>query len=462
MIRRLKKMMVVVCFVAVWALAASSVAAQTQTDFRRIYLDPDNTYQLVYPVGWRLDASNAGFVILSGSTADIDDYAITVFGDEINRLTSGAANASEALATLRGSLTFINDDTQEIDLLGRTAATASITPDEGLGGYALVVPLGEANYGLLLAVTAATNQENGLDVLLDVAARFNPPTPETLAFSERGTLSLSNHNGFWEDAVTELRNLGVIGDGGGIVFEENFAFTQGFGRITTLLGRRAPQTNVVIAAQLEMQNTRATVQEECALAARVITGATDNVTQQIRVGYDTQQNVFFEDVRGSDAEDLSFFSRQLDITAEEPQHILYVLAEDRMTVFFNGEQLLSAVPVQPRQGIYALSWFGRDGSSRCNATNLWVYEIPVFEAGVCVIESPGRVNQRSQPSTTSGIVAQLQRGDQVTVIGQTIGADSFVWWQLEDESWVREDVVETLGDCISQPQIDTAAETDTQ
>ncbi|MDQ7034111.1 MAG: hypothetical protein Q9P01_04550 [Anaerolineae bacterium] len=42
----------------------------------------------------------------------------------------------------------------------------------------------------------------------------------------------------------------------------------------------------------------------------------------------------------------------------------------------------------------------------------------------------------------------------LAVIGQTVAVDDFRWWQLEDESWVREDVIIITGDCSNIPEIE--------
>ena len=42
-------------------------------------------------------------------------------------------------------------------------------------------------------------------------------------------------------------------------------------------------------------------------------------------------------------------------------------------------------------------------------------------------------------------------GEEAVVIGQAKGAYSKPWWQLEDETWVREDLVTAVGDCANIP-----------
>ncbi|MBZ0301906.1 MAG: SH3 domain-containing protein [Anaerolineae bacterium] len=68
----------------------------------------------------------------------------------------------------------------------------------------------------------------------------------------------------------------------------------------------------------------------------------------------------------------------------------------------------------------------------------------------CTI-SGANVNLRSGPGTNFSIASQLTAGNSMTVVGQTQGADGFIWWNLENGAWVRSDVVAEDGDCASMP-----------
>lgn len=67
----------------------------------------------------------------------------------------------------------------------------------------------------------------------------------------------------------------------------------------------------------------------------------------------------------------------------------------------------------------------------------------------CLVNSDNGANLRSGPGTDFSRAGQLPAIQLQSVIGQTTGAGGFVWWQLEDDSWVRSDVVEEVGDCES-------------
>jgi hypothetical protein len=73
---------------------------------------------------------------------------------------------------------------------------------------------------------------------------------------------------------------------------------------------------------------------------------------------------------------------------------------------------------------------------------------PVIPAGTCTITPRGTANLRSSPTTVgNNIVGSLAFGATASVIGQTTGGDGFLWFQTSDGTFVRSDVVTTVGDC---------------
>lgn len=73
---------------------------------------------------------------------------------------------------------------------------------------------------------------------------------------------------------------------------------------------------------------------------------------------------------------------------------------------------------------------------------------------VCEARSEYNVNRRQEPDIDSSIVGRLSPDEPQPIVGQTTDADDFVWWRLEDGSWVRGDVVTAVGPCGALPTID--------
>lgn len=70
----------------------------------------------------------------------------------------------------------------------------------------------------------------------------------------------------------------------------------------------------------------------------------------------------------------------------------------------------------------------------------------------CVVISSGIANLRNGPGTSYTQIGQLSPGQIVPVIGQTVSTSAFTWWKLNNGAWVREDTVDTSGDCDDIPE----------
>jgi uncharacterized protein YgiM (DUF1202 family) len=72
----------------------------------------------------------------------------------------------------------------------------------------------------------------------------------------------------------------------------------------------------------------------------------------------------------------------------------------------------------------------------------------------CRVVSEGIVNQRRGPGTSFEAVGQLSAGEVREVVGQAVSTSNFIWWKLEDDTWVREDTVRIEGICSDVPDVD--------
>lgn len=72
----------------------------------------------------------------------------------------------------------------------------------------------------------------------------------------------------------------------------------------------------------------------------------------------------------------------------------------------------------------------------------------------CTVTAINTANLRSGPGATHDHIGTLAIRDSADVIGQAAGADGFTWWQLEDESWLREDLVREDGECALMPVVE--------
>ena len=81
----------------------------------------------------------------------------------------------------------------------------------------------------------------------------------------------------------------------------------------------------------------------------------------------------------------------------------------------------------------------------------------------CAVSAPTNVNVRTGPGTNYTIAEVIPAGQTRYPIGQMMGEDGYLWWKLDEQRWVRSDVVRANEGCAglnmdAQTWIDHAAE----
>ena len=74
--------------------------------------------------------------------------------------------------------------------------------------------------------------------------------------------------------------------------------------------------------------------------------------------------------------------------------------------------------------------------------------------GLCEVVAGGTVNLRGGPGTDFERAGTLNAGDRIEVVGQAEDGSGFTWYELENDAWVREDVISLQGDCSDIPESD--------
>ncbi len=269
------------------------------------------------------------------------------------------------------------------------------------------------------------------------AEEIEPEFPETL----------ENHNGAWQDAIAELQDEGMIASGGNIIFVENSAFLDGtVGSNFYGLAMDSSFADIVLAGEIEFAVDETEDNEIfCGFLSRV---QLDETQQFSEASFGALIGDFDSIVIStSDTDSYREELIDLDLPPDEPAHLLYILQDNRATVYVNGELVLSDYLISDVAGFHGIILASEVAGTRCEGRNVWAYYAPMFEAGVCEASTGSTVNQRTGPGTTFDRAGTLAANTSILVTGQAEGADGFTWWQLENENWVREDVVGVVGDC---------------
>src|SRR5690606_29340234 len=169
-------------------------------------------------------------------------------------------------------------------------------------------------------------------------------------------------------------------------------------------------------------------------------------------GIDSDGNIFAYEINGDESSELAL--AEVDVDLNQAVYLLMLVIDDELTVFANGEAVISDYPVSLPAGSVAFLYSGMDTESTCQAETLFAYTIAEELVAACHVSTDTVINRRSGPSTDFARVTQLQAGEELEAVGQTIGTDGFVWWYLADETWVRDDVVDTTGFCRVLPDIE--------
>ena len=262
--------------------------------------------------------------------------------------------------------------------------------------------------------------------------------------------SLTSFDGKPKEAIAELEQLGVIPSGSSQIFNENRAYFAGQGNWFTPLASRSPHKNIVMASELTFTVGNTDKFESCTLMSSINLDNQHVATTYLEVGFGNDSYPFILDVF-SEAQDGKFEIGTTKIDLTQPHHVLFTLINGAANVYVDGNLEITNFKVSERAGTYGISLTGRGPKARCDGKNLWAFAVPSVKPGECAVTSTKAANKRSGPGTTFDAAGQLAAGDETGVIGQAKGADNKSWWQLKDETWVREDLVTAIGDCANVP-----------
>jgi hypothetical protein len=184
---------------------------------------------------------------------------------------------------------------------------------------------------------------------------------------------LQEFDGRYQEAVAELQALGIVPEGGRLLFVEDYAFFQGRGSWFTPLAQNSPNTNIVMAGEITF-NAAATGQvlENCMLSARLVQNSRGNTSTFAGVmlfndGWVVATDIINEQTNNSQEVDLGL------AWTGETHHVLFTMLDDVMNVYIDGELVIADMEVEERRGTFGIALRSEDAESRCEGRNIWVY-----------------------------------------------------------------------------------------
>lgn len=136
-------------------------------------------------------------------------------------------------------------------------------------------------------------------------------------------------------------------------------------------------------------------------------------------------------------------------TLDEPGQAAGVTLDDRGRVSPDSSVVMPDVDMLLQKAMPACQAAAQSGLFEPTDCDFQVvaYELPE----ICTVTATRNINRRGGPSTIYDVWDGLAQGESAIAEGQVVGFDGYVWWQLEDGSWVREDLVEEVGPCADLP-----------
>jgi hypothetical protein len=272
------------------------------------------------------------------------------------------------------------------------------------------------------------------------------------AAAQSDTGDLTAFNDPPKDAIAELTQRGIIPPGGRLIFNMNYTYYSGKGFNLIPIATNAARANIVLAAQMTAITGDPKQLEMCSLAARVgKADAKGRINTYMSAGFSNRGELTVIDRPVLNDDPTTLLSTPLNLDLSQPHHLLLVLLDNKLTIYVDGKRVTQDVAVIERLGSYGLLLAGAGAKARCEARNLWAYQIASPSGGTCIANAPRDAIKRAQPSTKADDAGQLRAGKDTLVMQQTKGDDGRIWWGFEDGTWVREDVVRVTGDCENIP-----------
>jgi hypothetical protein len=452
MMKSLLRFSLFLCLIAILMTVTPILAQDDAEELTETYTSDDSAYTFQYPDSWQITPLE-DFVTTS-TNRDGVILIMQVFGPGfIETFAPDAADLDEAMDAMIASavlskLVTGEPETMEVD--GREVLVAEINTASDEGVF-IMTPFTNGDFGAIKASTKPGNFEDFLPTIMAITQTFDNAEEESSSISIYSVI-LEDYAGEWSDAIAELQENEVIAVGGSLVFQEDRAFFSGQGNFFTPLASRSPYSDVVMAGELNYTPSDTSEVETCTLLVRIQTDSSGVTTNYLEVGLDNRGYAYWADIYGSGSDDFDFGILDFSLNSDNSSHFLFIAQDDRLAVFIDGEVAVSDQQISESTGTYGISLYGQGPGASCEGSNIWVYQSPSFTPGVCEISAGSTVNKRSGPGTTFDRAGQMEAGTVMDAIAQSEAPDGFIWWQLEDETWVRDDVIDAQGDCLNVPE----------
>jgi hypothetical protein len=302
------------------------------------------------------DSDDALLVLFNG---DLGIYFYTPWEDY-----DDAEEVAEIITDTDG---FEFDDIIEIEVMGEEAFQVPYT-SEDLSGFSVVFEFnGEV---LVLDALVADDSLSSRDeeTLMEVVDTIRPSEANSSGGGDT-IESAADEDSTGEDIVDELIDLGLVGDDGDFLFEEDEVIDD------TQLPESYEGGNIALGALISWEAVEDDEEDYryCALAAQTSTDdyANEEGTSLIvALGSDNLGLIAEFDLEDSDNSLFGDFDADIDV--EDQNHLLMIVSDDELSVFVNGEQVVEGWELDITAGDDEL-FAGFFSDLGCDMQNVWAY-----------------------------------------------------------------------------------------
>lgn len=283
---------------------------------------------------------------------------------------------------------------------------------------------------------------------------------ETATPSPEEWLSLSTAGQDASAVLFELEDDGLIPSGAAPAFSQTLLSYTGEGVQFSNFGIGMSAKNLIYSATIDFSPSSESL-EFCGIAARTLREennrqegersiTTVRLSAYLLIGIDNRGNLFVADNQG---EESSATTVALPEGMESPITLTTLIMNNTLYVYANQSLLIDGLEIADGSGAFAFVFNSAAEETACTGEMLFAYTFPDEIVNTCTISPIDVANKRQTASVDAQVMGQMQAGESMEATGQMQGADGYIWWQLSDETWVRDDVVNTEGFCRALPTV---------
>ncbi len=363
-------------------------SVQAQDTLAETYTTHDGTFRLRYPSDWSVDEAALSIVSL-----DRDGGLITIMTpatlDFIGGSLLDAKSAKEVMSAFIASagpgFTF-GEPVKVVLPSGTVGYRAALTVNNETGnsvaeGFALTVPVSADAFAIIYGIPTGMDEADLKMLVYQVAESFEVgefvvPGAVTGNLPSLRLIGAGGSADDWRPAIAELRRLDLVPAGGEAVFGEDMRI---YGLQPGLYidpDSSSEYQDFAMAALISLRVIQPDDLVLCGLMTRVTQTKADNLNTFLVVAATESNTILVMNRYTPAADPFVYETGPVAANFHDPQHLLYIVRDNELTVFVNGEAVIEALPlpIMPPSTEPVLAGVNLDRD--CVMTGIWAYGLP--------------------------------------------------------------------------------------